>query len=100
VTEKTASVLRAVCFALLITFLLWFVDYRNLGLTGFDNDPKGYGSLAFQFIQLFDWEDLDGYDSRNSAWLVSQILPLLLALRLRNHLECVVRFCGRMFRNL
>lgn len=88
-----------VSFALIVTLLLWFVDYGNAGLTGFNTNPKGYGSPAFEFIQLFDWEDLDGYDSRNSAWMVSQILPLLLAWRLRNHLECVVRYCARLLRS-
>jgi hypothetical protein len=46
----------------------------------------GRGSLAFQFIRLFNWEDLDDYEARNSAWMVSQILPLLVVWRIRTHL--------------
>ena len=98
-TSKTDRFYGMVVFAIAATFLLWYVDWDRFQITGVDINPFGFGSVMGELADEMFSENYR-YREANAAWLISQVVPWMVAWPVRHFLGAVVAGARHLLTNL
>jgi hypothetical protein len=112
--SKTQRIVGMALFSAAGIFLFWHVDYIyltdnfyssnvvdyvRLHFVGFNDNPLGYGSIAYRVIAKFvdtSWR----YTAINNAWVLTQSIPILISWGIRGFLGRSVRAVELLVRKL
>jgi hypothetical protein len=93
IPEKRQRLAGMITFSVFAIFLLWHLDYEDVEIVGFRNNPWGFNSFAYNLINAIAAaanNDSQSYESRNLWWFSTQVIPILTSWMLRKFLgKCV-----------
>lgn len=111
---KAQRIVGMILFSAAGIFLFWHVDYIwgsdnfyssnvldyvSLHFVGFSDNPMGYGSIAYRVMAHFvdtSWR----YTTINTAWALTQSIPVLISWGIRGFLGRSVRAVELLARKL